>query len=218
MIEIETFARYTAKFDKLEKRTSFFSLAQNLINNGFETEGMLLILATWNFAGIRYAIKEFNIESFKKTVQKLKPHFQRLQGEQFSTINFNEYSKDISIIYNALSKIKGIQYTGASKLMHLKCPSVFVMWDGYIRGEKPKKYYKDLKIFKTKVLNLKKYSTDSQGYLSFLKEMQATFGTLRLREKGKALTKAIDEYNYINITLPIQSKEKQKRLTQKITK
>lgn len=30
-----------------------------------------------------------------------------------------------------------LKYTGASKIMHLKNRAVFVMWDGYIKGNKP---------------------------------------------------------------------------------
>ena len=43
-------------------------------------------------------------------------------------------------IFGTLSSIKGVEYTGASKIMHLKKRCVFVMWDGYIKGEKKKKY------------------------------------------------------------------------------
>jgi hypothetical protein len=216
MIELATFKKSSRKFDKLERRTSFFSLAQNLIKNGFEAEGMLLVLTTWNFAGFRYAVKGFDIENFQKTLNKLQPHFQRLKDKTFPTIRFYDYSKDISIIYNALSKIKGIQHTGASKLMHLKCPNVFVMWDGYIRGEKPKIFYKDLAPFKTGTLHIRKYKTDAQSYIEFLKDMQAVFGDLHFNDDGKALTKAIDEYNYINITQPIQKMEKNRKIKSKL--
>jgi len=211
MIELETFKKSIEKFDKLESRTNFFASAQKLLKNGFETEGMLLILATWNFALFRYETKKFDIDRFSSTLAKLEPHFQKLSSESFATINLDDYAKSIKFIYTTLSNIKGIQYTGAPKLMHLKCPNVFVMWDGYIRGEKSRKYYADLKVFKSSVLPIKKYKTDAQSYLEFLKDMQVVYGKLPLECKGKTLAKAIDEYNYVNITLPIQKKEKQNR-------
>jgi hypothetical protein len=210
MVDLRTFTNVTNEFDQKETRTNFFALAKNLIKNGYETEGLLLILTTWNFAVFRYAVKTFDIANFKKTLNNLKPNFDRLQGENFQTIDFESYKQDIEKIYKSLSKIKGVEFTGAPKLMHLKNPMVFVMWDAYIRGQKAKKYYAALKVFNDGTFIYKKYATDFNGYFEFLKDMQVKFKHLRLNG-NKSLAKAVDEFNYVNITLAIQDLERQNK-------
>lgn len=46
--------------------------------------------------------------------------------------------------------------------------------------------------------------------------MQKKFGKLFFRNKQKSLAKAIDEFNYVNITLPIQEMERKKRENDKL--
>jgi len=71
------------------------------------------------------------------------------------------------IIYDSLSKIKVIEYTGAPKLMHLKNPDVFVMWDNYIRGEKSRKYYDNLICLKMVLFISEKYTKTLMVILIF---------------------------------------------------
>lgn len=211
MIDIDNFNKSTDDFDKREGRTNFFSLAKNLIDSGFETEGLLLILTTWNFAIFRYALKQFDVDNFKDTLVRIRPYFDKLNGQTLRTINLDNYKSDIEIIYNSLSKIKGVEFTGAPKLMHLKNSDVFVMWDSYIRGEKSKKYYDKLDIIKNGTFDYKKYSKDFKGYFDFLKDMQIKYKDLNLSGQ-KSLAKAIDEFNYVNVTLEIQELEKQNKI------
>ena len=65
MITETKFKEDIAKYNKLEKRGSFYNMAINLLENGFEIEAYVLILATWNFARFRYAVNDFDIENFK---------------------------------------------------------------------------------------------------------------------------------------------------------
>ena len=166
MITNEEFAKATLKFDEIEKRGSFYDIAVSLINNNFEIDAYFLILATWNFAAFRYAVKDFDISGFKEIIKELNPYFDKLQTEEFRTINFDQYKEDIKKIYNTLSPIKGVKYTGASKIMHLKNRNVFIMWDGYIKGNKPKKYYNELEIFKKGVWEIKNY--EIKNYYVFI--------------------------------------------------
>ena len=62
------------------------------------------------------------------------------------SIDLSVYGSHITSIFNALSAIKGVEFTGAPKLMHLKNPGLFVMWDDYIRGAKARRYYGQLEI------------------------------------------------------------------------
>lgn len=211
MITDKEFSEATSKFDELEKRGSFYDMAVKLINSGYEIEAYCLILATWNFAAFRYAVKDFDITGFKETIRGLNPYFDKMKNEDFKTINFNNYKGDIEKIFETLSEIKGIQYTGASKIMHLRNRSVFVMWDDYISGNKPKKYYNELEIVKRGCWKHKRYGKNAEGYFQFLKEIQELFKSINFQDSKKTFTKAIDEYNYINITLPIQNMEKENK-------
>jgi len=208
MISDEEFTKATKEFDAIEKRGSFYNMAIGLINNNFEMEAYFLILATWNFARFRYAINNFDINGFKEKIKELNPYFNRLINEDFRTINFDKYKKDIEKIFATLSSIKGVEFTGASKILHLKNRSVFVMWDRYIKGEKTKKYYKELKIVKNGDWKIKKYQNDPENYFQFLKDMQERFKNINFQSNEKTFAKAIDEFNYVNITLPIQNMEK----------
>jgi len=208
MITDKKFSETVSKFDELEKRGSFYDRAVKLMNSGFETEALCFILATWNFAAFRYAAKDFDVIGFKETIAGLNPYFDKMRNEDFKTIDFEKYEEEIKQIFETLSKIKGIQYTGASKVMHIRNRPVFVMWDGYIGGGEAKKYYNELEIVKRGGWKTKRYGKDAEGYFQFLKDTQEVFKSVNFRDDKKTFAKAIDEYNYINITLPIQNMEK----------
>ena len=194
MITQEEFNNNLEKFDELENRGSYYPMFLNMIEKGLETEAFLFILSTWNFATFRYAMKEFDLENFKKLVNNLKPYFEKFKGESIETINFDNHKKDIKYIFQELSNIKGIQYTGASKLMHLTIPEVFVMWDAYIR----------------KAWGLKEGK--EEDYFNFLKLMQKEFKEME-KSKDRTLSKLIDEYNYVEYTLPALEKNRNNKKT-----
>ncbi|MBM4141901.1 MAG: hypothetical protein FJ242_10580, partial [Nitrospira sp.] len=192
MITDEKFTKATKEFDAIEKRGSFYNMAISLINNNFEMEAYFLILATWNFARFRYAVNDFDINGFKEKIKELNPYFDQLKDEDFRTINFNKYEEDIKKIFVTLSSIKGVEYTGASKIMHLKNRCVFIMWDGYIKGEKPKKYYNKLEIVKNGDWKIKRYWNNPEDYFQFLKDMQGRFKDINFQSNEKTFAKAID--------------------------
>lgn len=191
MITQEEFNQHLMEFDKLEKRGTFYPMFLNMIEKGFETEAFLFILSTWNFAIFRYAMKEFDLKNFQKTVNELKLYFNKFRDKSIETINFDDYKKEITHLFDTLSKIKGVQFTGSSKLMHLTIPNVFVMWDGYIR----------------KAWGFKK--GNSEDYFNFLKKMQQEFKDIQKRNE-RTLAKCIDEYNYVKFTLPALEKKRNK--------
>lgn len=163
-----------------------------LIENGFEIEAYMFILSTWNFARFRYAMREFDLDSFENKIKNLTPLFQKMQAESFATMNMDTHSDEIKTIFKTLAGIKGIEATGAPKLMHLRLPKVFVMWDQYIR-----KAYG--------------YRTgDAEDYIHFLKEMQRCFSGWDA-PNDRTLAKAIDEHNYKTFTMSALQKAKDKR-------
>lgn len=181
------------EFKALEKRGSFYDMALNLLRNGYNIEASILILATWNFANFRYVLKEFDMNNFKEVIEeKCKPVFEGLKERNLESVIFDDISEDVKQLYNILSRIKGIEYTGASKLMHLNNPKLFVMWDSYI-----KKYYH--------------FGNTAEDYIRFLRKMQEMFGEIGWKDENKTLAKAIDEYNYVTITLPEIKKQKEKK-------
>ncbi len=192
MINQEEFNNNLGRFDELENRGSYYPMFLNMIEKGFETEAFLFILSTWNFATFRYAMKDFDLNNFKQVVKSLKPYFEKFNGQTIEKINLNDYESDIKYIFETLSKINGIQYTGASKLMHLTIPEVFIMWDGYIRKE----------------WGFKK--GNAEDYFNFLKKMQQEFKGVH-KGKERTLAKCIDEYNYVKFTLPALEKNRKKK-------
>lgn len=203
MINLRAFTKAGKAYEKQERRVTFFKLAKNLLKHGFEVEGMLMILTTWNFAIFRYVTKTFDIDNFRKKLSKLAPYFHKLSQEDFRTIKFDKYKREITIIYNSLANIKGIEHTGAPKIMHLKNPELFVMWDAFIRGDKPKKYYSQLDMYKNGNFIFKRYPKTAEGYIEFLKEMQTKFADTPY-SGDRPFAKAIDEFNYFYVTIPLQ--------------
>ncbi len=184
-IGLEELVGKCKKFEELERRGTFYDMALNMTNKGFEIEAFFLILATWNFATFRYAMKEFDIDGFKKVIKdQCNPIFDKLEDKNLESVDFTEIREDVEELYNILSAIKGVKYTGASKIMHLKNPKLFIMWDGYIKER----------------YGLRKGTADD--YVNFLKKMQEMFKDIRWEREDKTLAKAIDEYNYVAITLP----------------
>lgn len=211
MIQQSTFEKTLEEFDLRESRSDFFGLASKLMRDGYKIEAYLLLLATWNFARFRYAVKDFNVDTFTETVQKLEPDFESLAHLTIATANLDVHRHQITSIFKTLSQIRGVEYTGAPKLMHLRNPAFFVMWDEYIRGEKPKKLYARLPIVQSGDWVFCRYAKSSDSYFEFLKDMQARFSHLTTLDQRKTLAKAIDEFNYVSITLPIQQWEKQRK-------
>ncbi len=195
MINQKEFTETLKKFNELENRGDYYPMFLNMIEKGFEIEAFLFILSTWNFATFRYAMKDFDLKNFKQIINNLKPVFNKFKDKSIENINLDYYKNDIKIIFDLLSHIKGIQYTGSSKLMHLTCPKFFIMWDVYIR----------------KAYGFKK--GNSEDYFNFLKKMQNEFKEMNKKEE-KPLAKLIDEYNYVKFTLPALEKNRNKKSNQ----
>jgi hypothetical protein len=158
-------------------RTELYQIGLKMVGSEFEIEAYLLILATWNFAGFRYTLTNFDLNSFRKTIATINPIFARLLPHSFETADFDLLADDIEGIYSQLRPL--VKQTGASKIMHFKHPKLFVMWDTDIR-----RHYK--------IPN----AASSRNYLEFLRLMRSTFGHLRWTQPDRSFARAIDEYNF----------------------
>ena len=200
MIQAVDVQQACAEFALEERRGSFYDMAVSLFENGLRTEAYILLLSTWNFASFRYAATGFDLVGFAAVMQTLEPRFQRLDGQDLGTAKLDDLRADITAIYAVLSGFKGVRHTGATKLMHLRNRRLFVIWDRTIRGELPRKRYEQLPIVVRGDWTVKRYKTTGDGYVGFLQDMQDKFAGIKFSHAGKTLAKAIDEYNYINIT------------------
>jgi hypothetical protein len=173
------FERTIAKFESRESaRGQLYPMALKLRQAAFEVEADLLILATWNFAGFRYVMRTFDLQHFRDAIETTKPHFHRLESHTFQAADFDSIAEDVTVIYDAFKSVA--KQTGASKIIHLRHPKLFVMWDTDIR----KNYG-----FRNR--------SSAQDYIDFQKSMQSAFGHLAWSRDDKTLPKAIDEYNYL---------------------
>jgi hypothetical protein len=191
-VSVEILKQKCEEFKRIERGDAFYDMAMQIVDK-FPLQACIIILATWNIRRFRFVVKSRqNLIKLKNAIDKCKPLFEKIKYENFQNVNFDSIKDTVAEIYSTLSKIKGVEYTGASKIMHLFNPNLFVMWDSYIRN-----YYR--------------FKGDAQSYINFQKRMQKKFGTIKWNETGKTLAKAIDEYNYITITFSRLEKQRKKR-------
>lgn len=193
-VKITTLKDTCKCFEEMFGRKNFYDLSME-IKEKYPLHASIILLATWNIGRFRFVLnnaKDF-LNNLKKTIDECKPLFEKIKDKNFLTADFDEIKHIVKQIYENLSKIRGIEYTGASKLMHLFNKNLFVMWDDTIRRKLG-------------------YGTSADEYLNFLKCMQQKFKSIEWSSNEKTLAKAIDEYNYVTFTLPEKSVKKNKRI------
>ncbi len=187
------------KFKSLEPRDGFYEFARIFAGRDSITDktgGALILTATWNSGRFRYANKSTILDELRETLVYSQPILEKLEEERLETADINNIRKDIREIYSRLSEIIGVEYTGASKLMSLSNTNLFVMWDKYIRDEYG-------------------FGKSADEYVRFLEECQSATKDIKWQHDGVSLAKAIDEYSYVNISLPAVQKEKAEELKNK---
>jgi hypothetical protein len=161
---------------ELRNRVYFWCL--ELIEEGKIIQAIILMLATWNFAHFRYHMKDFRIREFEDTINDC--DFSYFRDLRFEQIDFNnaEIRQKIQSIYDTLSEYDGVSHVGSTKIMHIICPNMFVMWDTKIR-----RHYKCEK--------------SSNEYLRFLIEMQNKYNNNEFEglDDDVTIPRAIDLYN-----------------------
>lgn len=167
-----------------EGRYKFFEMARNLLSRGYQTEGRLLLLFGWNSAYLAKLAGKFRLDNFEEALERCKPCFDKLKGESLQGIRLEDYEADIKYIYGTLSKVEEIKSTGASKLMCLENPNLFVMWDKGIREK----------------LHDNEGTAHEEDYFHFLeiiKEKARHIVWTPQKCDNITLAKAIDEFNYV---------------------
>ena len=226
-LEINIFNEVRMPFIEEEKRAPFFDMSSNLLKSGFKKEAYILLLSTWNFAYFRYIVNKFDLKLFERSVNEFENTISAIRELRFSNLDFDDLTnKNYSTIVNAFDSLNSCKFsdesgtdsligiTGTTKLMHLMHPDLFIIWDGYIRGSKPERYYNfvDSRIIKAG-WKYRKYKESGDGYFSFLRDMKEAFSNVIVDYEKlkleKPVTKAIDEFNYMGITKPIMAHEKE---------
>jgi hypothetical protein len=215
-ISQQEFEGALTKFDKVETmRGRLYCNALGLISRGFRVEAHMLILATWNFARFRYALRDFNLPAFEHVLSRLRRSLQPLASYDLMSIDLAKHQDTIVSSFDTLAAIKGIEYTGATKVLHLLNSRVFVMWDRFISGQYPKRYYEGLGIVRSGFWPYRKFQSSGRGYLDFLTACQERFRGLRSPDKRKTLAKCIDEFNFGTISEPIEKAKRKERKKRK---
>lgn len=166
-------------------RDRVYGWSLNLIEKGHILEGIFLLLSTWNFAYFRYHMIDFKLNEFEDILRKC--DFDFFKSKRFETANLSdaEIEKRIESMYGSLSGIEAIRYVGATKIMHLLNPDLFMMWDNsVIKGYAGK-------------MGRRAINTSSKGYMNFMREMQRGFlnGEFPKPQQGETVPRAIDIYN-----------------------
>jgi len=174
--------------------------ALNLLKNGYKYEAIILFLSTWDFAYFRYILPKFDIENFKKTIEKLeKEQLAFFNGKTFENIDLedNVVIENIKEIYIELCRF--VKHVGATKVMYLLKPEVFIMWDTKIIN-----HYRTNK-------TVGKIDKSPEGYVNFMKLMQKLYKNGELPQPDKdneSITRAIDRYNWEKYTVSSNKKIK----------
>jgi hypothetical protein len=203
------FEEVCSRFEKEEPRGGFYDMSLRLIESGHNTEGALLLNATWNIATFRYYAAKFDIDKFDRAISGLYTESKTdYLGLNFEKIDFrvlkgpgktfyDNLQDRICRTYDSLAGIKGVDYTGATKIMHLFSPNLLIPWDQFIR----EKY-------------LGKKRDSGRDYIVFLNKMQEKFSHLKPCD-GRTLPKCIDEFNYLTISTPMVEKLREKNQERK---
>jgi hypothetical protein len=165
-------------------------------------------LATWN--ATRFSKVHFEIDVLRNVLTDLGDDFHALAEYSIQTVDLAFHRNRIEAIFNRLAAIKGVEYTGTAKLLHLMLPELFVAWDAYIRGrnDKNERFYAGLPCVLSRKWCLVRYDEMGCGYVDFLLDMQSRVRGLAYANDNKTLPKNLDEWNYVQVTIRIQTLEK----------
>lgn len=211
-------------YERDEARADVYPMVRYWIeNNDSEIEkirGIATLLYIWNIGYYSRAGKPFSaaVDNVEEVIQKNR--FQKLskvlESYDLAAIDLLKYNKEIKEIYRSVRACTGFGEAATSKFLHLINPDLFVMWDTDICSHYHKKHGKR---------GLRHRKGHDVCYYEFLKEMQKNAQMLLTQssekeiEKGlseisgyrKTIAKALDEGNYMQITIPGKKNNYRKR-------
>jgi hypothetical protein len=172
----QKFLEYCKKFHEEEPRDIAYVVSRNVIsrdpnNISFILAGAKVVIITWNAVRFQRLSKEVrdNLENdILEAYTKTKLELEKLREERLENLNLDdgELEESIKRIFLEFSSKKSIELTGASKILHVLNPFVFMMWDNSIRNA----YHK---------LHADNHKAGSpECYLEFLKQSQEIIKTI----------------------------------------
>jgi len=218
----EKFLEYCKKFHEEEPRDIAYVVSRNVVsrdpsNISFILAGAKVIIITWNAVRFQRLPKEVrdNLENdITEAYMKTKLELEKLKGERLENLNDGELKETIKRIFLEFSSKKSIEFTGASKILHVLNPFVFMMWDNNIRNAyhmlhtdnhksgSPECYLEFLKqskeIIKT-ILSKRSENDIWSNHLTFIDKDFMTAFSFR-----ESMLKMLDECNYVRFKLNIK--------------
>ena len=172
----QKFLEYCKKYHEEEPRDIAYVVSRNVIsrdpnNISFILAGAKVVIITWNAVRFQRLSKEVrdNLENdILEAYTKTKLELEKLREERLENLNLDdgELEESIKRIFLEFSSKKSIELTGASKILHVLNPFVFMMWDNSIRNA----YHK---------LHADNHKAGSpECYLEFLKQSQEIIKTI----------------------------------------
>jgi GMP synthase (glutamine-hydrolysing) len=168
----------------------FSNLGLDNLNKTIEDRILRPFLLTWGTMGRVLGYEGISV--IRRRIQSLKHKIEPLRKKELLTFNLFE-NHDLTVeLFNQFKETRLIKKSGrpgrvgptaSSKILHLTCPDLFVMWDSAIRK------------------NYGKLEDDGEEYFQFLLtaqtqvlELEETIG--QLSEKyGKKSTRIVDQFN-----------------------
>jgi hypothetical protein len=174
----QKFLAYCKKYHEIEPRDIAYIVSASTVskdpeNISFMLAGAEIIIITWNIIGGRRRLNRKRLEedivnAYEESKKDLKIFREkRLENIDLDDTNIRDAIKNIFLKFSSKTSIGS---TGASKILHLINPHVFMMWDTKIRGA----YHKLHKRHRSYDENQK----IAECYLEFLKQSQEIIKTL----------------------------------------
>ncbi len=195
----DEFIRGIRKFEEFEKRDSMYKVATFLVSHFWGdfadmSDGLGVLLLTWNQAFYRYGI--FDFTNFQNTIEKNFDKIKEFRNKNISDLQSSDEESIKSLFiefFNALENKKGQSPVAVAKTLHLLSPNFFPLWDRRIaqayrcnyNNHPEEQYIKFSYIIKGIAAEVSEYNE--------VKEIMKD-------NPNKTLLKLIDEYNYSKYT------------------
>jgi len=193
----EEFCKGVEEFEKHEARDAMYKVATFLVSHFWGkssdmSDGLGVLLLTWNQAFYRYGI--FNFDKLEECIRNNLQKLENFRNRHISSLSDSD-EEEIRDIFNGFLKALQIDSgksqgrkspVAVAKALHLLAPNFFPLWDNKIAKAYRCRYNKN----------------PAEQYMSFCKIMK----TMAEKVKGyippteKSTLKLIDEYNYSKYT------------------
>ena len=155
------------RYHETEPRDIAYVVSRDIImrkpfDKNFILAGAKMIIITWNavrFQRLPRKVKDGLEKDILTAYGKCKQDLIKLNGRNLSELSLHKEGDLIRRIFSIFSSKPSLEYTGASKVLHIINPEIFMMWDASIRDT----YHK---------LHKDKNHKIEDCYLEFLKQSQ----------------------------------------------